>query len=88
LKPELIGYAHFGCYSDAVTRLKKTKEKVRIWSEIAQKGAKAGKTAEQIAQDIRKQDKELDYFNNLSKDEFDRDNYQFILTVNGLMTAK
>ncbi len=88
LKPELIGYAHFGCYPDAVRRLKKTREKVRIWLEIAQAGVKAGKTAEQVAQDIRQQDKELDYFNALGKDEFTRDNYQFVLTVNGLMTAK
>jgi len=88
LKPELIGYAHFGCYPDAVKRLKKTKEKVHMWFEIAQAGAKVGKTAEQVAQDIRQQDKELDYFHALGKDEFARDNYQFVLTVNGLMSAK
>ena len=88
LKPELIGYAHFGCYPDAVKRLEKTKKKVRMWLEIAQSGVKAGKTAEQVSQDIRKHDKELDYLNTLNKDEFDRDNYQFVLTVNGLMTAK
>ena len=87
-EPELIGYAHFGCYPDAVRRLKKTKEKVGVWLEIAQAGVKTGKTAEQVAQDIRKKDRELDYLDTLDKDVFARDNYQFVLTVNGLMTAK
>ncbi len=87
-KPDLIGYAHFGCYPDAVRRLRKTKEKVRMWLEIAQAGVKAGKTTEQVAQDIRKKDSELDYLDTLDKDEFARDNYQFVLTVSGLMTTK
>jgi glyoxylase-like metal-dependent hydrolase (beta-lactamase superfamily II) len=88
LKPDLIGFAHFGCYRDAVTRLEKTRNKVRMWLEIAQAGVKAGKTTEQVAQDIRRKDRELDYLDTLDKDEFARDNYQFVLTVSGLMTTK
>lgn len=88
LKPELIGYAHFGCYPDAVKRLEKTKEKVHMWLEIAQVGVKDRETTEQVAQDIRKKDRELDYLDTLDKDVFARDNYQFILTVTGLMTTK
>lgn len=88
LQPQLLGYAHFGCYPDAVARLSKTKEKVRVWSEIAQAGVKTGKTPEEVALDIRKRDRELEYLNFLEKDEFERDNHQFVLTVSGLMTAR
>lgn len=88
LQPELIAYGHFGCYPDAVQRLKKTKQKVQTWFEIAQAGVRAGKTPEQIAGDIKEQDKELEYFNKLHKTTFERDNYQFMLSVRGLMTAK
>jgi glyoxylase-like metal-dependent hydrolase (beta-lactamase superfamily II) len=88
LQPELIAYGHFGCYPDAVKRLKKTKEKVQTWFEIAQAGVNAGKIPEQVVGDIKEQDKELDYFKKLDKATFERDNYQFMLTVRGLMTAK
>jgi len=87
LQPRLLAYGHYGCFPDAVARLLRTKEKVSTWYEIAQAGVKAGKTPEQVAQDIREKDKDLAYFKALSKDEYERDNYQFILTVNGLMTA-
>jgi glyoxylase-like metal-dependent hydrolase (beta-lactamase superfamily II) len=88
LHPQLLAYAHFGCYPDAVTRLKLVKEKVRSWLDIARKGAKTGKTPDQVAHDIIEEDPELGYFKTLNKDEFARDNHQFVLTVSGLMTAK
>lgn len=88
LQPELLAYGHYGCFPDAVNRMKMAKEKVLIWHEIAQAGVRAGKTPEQVAQDIRETDKDLSYFNTLDKDEFERDNYQFVLTIEGLMTAK
>lgn len=88
LKPGLLGYGHYGCFPDAVTRMQATKEKVRMWLEIAQAGEKEGKTQEQVAQEIREKDKDLIYFSRLGKDEFERDNYQFVLTIKGLMTAR
>lgn len=87
-KPELLAYGHYGCFPDAVDRMKMTQEKVRVWYGIAQAGAEVGKTPEQVAREIRQKDKDLSYFDTLSKDEFERDNYQFVLTVQGLMTAK
>jgi glyoxylase-like metal-dependent hydrolase (beta-lactamase superfamily II) len=88
MHPQLLAYAHFGCYPDAVARLKLIKEKVRSWLDIAREGAKARKTPEQVAHDIIEEDPELGYFKTLNQDEFARDNHQFVLTVSGLMTAK
>lgn len=88
IHPKLIAYGHFGCFPDAVARLLQIKEKVSLWYQVAQTGVKTGKTPEQVAQDIIEKDRELAYFTTLDDDEYNRDNYQFILTVNGLMTAR
>jgi glyoxylase-like metal-dependent hydrolase (beta-lactamase superfamily II) len=88
LHPKLLAYGHHGYFAEAVTRMQTVKEKVRTWLEIAQAGARAEKTPEYVAQEIKEKDKDLAYFTRLSKDEFERDNYQFVLTVNGLMTAR
>jgi glyoxylase-like metal-dependent hydrolase (beta-lactamase superfamily II) len=88
LQPELLGYAHYGCFPDAVTKMLAVKEKLIMWYEIAQAGAKAGRTYEQVVQMVRDKDKDLTYFNALDKDEFERDNSQFVLTIQGLMTAR
>jgi glyoxylase-like metal-dependent hydrolase (beta-lactamase superfamily II) len=87
LQPRMLAYGHYGCFPDAVTRLLRAKEKISLWYDVAQAGVKAGKTPEQVAQDVREKDNDLAYFKALDKDEYERDNYQFVMTINGLMTA-
>jgi glyoxylase-like metal-dependent hydrolase (beta-lactamase superfamily II) len=88
LQPKLLGYAHYGCYPDAITRLRATKEKAQMWYDIAQAGARVGKTPEQVAQEVREKDKDLAYLSTLDKDEFVRDYSLFVTSIHGMMTAK
>lgn len=88
LQPALLGYAHFGCFDHAVERLNEVKAQTLRWYEIAQKGAKAGKTAEDIIGMIGAKDSTLDKINALNPKSYQRD-YKLILnTIRGLMTAK
>ena len=88
LKPAKLGYAHFGCYDNAVAKLQAVKAQTILWYEIAQAGAKEGKTAEEIIELIGKKDKTIDKLNALDKIIFQRDHTLIINTVRGLMTAK
>jgi glyoxylase-like metal-dependent hydrolase (beta-lactamase superfamily II) len=88
LKPTKIGYAHFGCYDDAVARLQAVKAQTILWYEMAQAGAKESKTAEEIIELIGKKDKTIDKLNALNKRIFQRDRTLILNTIRGLMTAK
>lgn len=88
LQPRLLCYAHMGGYPDAVLRLGATKAKARLWHSIAQAGAKAGKTAADIALEIRLQDSELEIMDRMSKEDLARDYDLFITSIKGLMTAQ
>ena len=88
LKPAKLGYAHFGCYDNAVAKLQAVKAQTILWYEIAQSGVKEGKTAEEIIELIGKKDKTIDKLNALDKIIFQRDHTLIINTVRGLMTAK
>ena len=88
LEPAKLGYAHFGCYDNAVARLQAVKAQTLLWYEIAQAGAKEGKTAEEIIELIGKKDKTIDKLNALDKSIFQRDRTLILNTVRGLMTAK
>ena len=88
LQPKLLGYAHHGCYPDAITRLRATKEKAQMWYDVAQAGAKAGKTPEQVAQEVREKDKDLAYLSVLDKDEFERERSLLVTSIHGMMTAR
>lgn len=84
LGPLFLCYAHFGCYPDAVSRLRATQDKARLWHGIARAGTEAGKTAEQVAQEIREKDPELAYLAALSSEEYERDYSLLVTSVNGL----
>jgi hypothetical protein len=88
LQPALLGYAHFGCYDNAVERLNEVKIQTMRWYEIAQKGVKAGKAAEDIIGTIGAEDNTIDKINALNPKSYQRD-YKLILnTIRGLMVAK
>ena len=88
LSPAKLGYAHFGCYDNAVAMLRAVKVQTILWYEIAQAGAKEGKTAEEIIKLIGKKDKTIDKLNALNKRIFQRDRTLILNTVRGLMTAR
>lgn len=52
LNPKVLYYPHFGNASDAVKRLKKYAEQIRIWLELAEDGVKKGETIETIRERI------------------------------------
>lgn len=88
LHPLFLCYAHFGCYPDAMKRLRATQDKARFWSGIARTGAEAGKTAEQVAREIREKDPELTYLTSISREEYERDYSLLVTSIHGLMTAR
>ena len=88
LRPAKLGYAHFGCYDNAVERLHAVKAQTLLWYEIAQPGVKDGKTAEEVIELIGKKDKTIDKLNVLDKSIFQRDRTLILNTIRGLMTAK
>ncbi|MCX6003812.1 MAG: MBL fold metallo-hydrolase [Chloroflexi bacterium] len=88
LRPVKLGYAHFGCYDNAIERLHAIREKVFLWHKIAQSAVREGKTAEEIIQLIRAKDKTLDRLDTLDKDTYGREYLLLLNSVQGLMTAK
>lgn len=88
LQPVKIGYAHYGCYDNAVERLKKVRAQTLLWYEIAQARMKAGKTAEDIVKTITVEDKEISKLNGLSEDTYRREYSMLVNSIRGLMTAK
>jgi len=88
LRPLFLCYAHFGCFPDAVKRLRSTQDKARSWHWIARAGAEAGRTAEQVAQEIREKDTDLAYLTALNPEEYERDYSLLVKSVSGLMTAR
>jgi glyoxylase-like metal-dependent hydrolase (beta-lactamase superfamily II) len=88
LQPVMLGYAHFGCYDNAIERLQAIRKQVLLWHEIAQSGLRDGKTAEDIIRLIGQRDKTIDLFTTLNQDVYQREYQLLITSINGLMTAK
>jgi glyoxylase-like metal-dependent hydrolase (beta-lactamase superfamily II) len=88
LQPAKICYAHIGCHNNAIERLKDAKAQTLLWYEIAQQGAKEGKTAEEVVQLIKVKDKTIGLFDKLDKNTYQREQSLLIASVNGLMTAR
>lgn len=84
LEPQRLCYGHFGCYDNALERLKLYGEKVLTWHETANSAARAGKNAEDILQLLREKDKSLAYLDGLDRDEYNREFVLLVNTINGL----
>jgi glyoxylase-like metal-dependent hydrolase (beta-lactamase superfamily II) len=88
LQPVKLGYAHFGCYDNAVERLRAVRAQTLLWYEIAQEGAEGGKTAEDVIQFIMAKDETINKLNTLDKDIYKREYSMLISSIHGMMTAK
>jgi glyoxylase-like metal-dependent hydrolase (beta-lactamase superfamily II) len=88
LQPLKLGYAHFGCYDNAIARLQAVRVQTQLWYEIAQIGVKDGKTAEEIFRLILAKDKTIEKMNTLETATYQREYSITLNTINGLMTAK
>jgi glyoxylase-like metal-dependent hydrolase (beta-lactamase superfamily II) len=88
LNPQVLCYAHFGAFPDAVGRLRAAQAKAKLWFDAAQRGVQTGKTAEQVAENLRAIDPDLAHLGRLAKEEFNRDFSLLVTSVHGLMTAK
>ena len=84
LKPRRLCYGHFGCYDNALERLKLYREKVLTWYETVSSAAETGKNPEEILSLLRKKDTGLGYLDGLDKDEYDREFALLINTIRGL----
>jgi len=84
LKPQKLCYAHFGCYDDAVARLKAIRRKILEWHEIINSAAREGKDQEGILLLLRENDRSLDYLDKLNEDEYNREHILLINDINGL----
>ncbi len=88
LQPVKLGYAHFGCYDNAVERLRVARAQTLLWYEIAQAGARDGKTAEDIIHLIRAKDKTIDKLDSCDNYTYQREYSMLTSSIHGLMTAK
>lgn len=84
LNPQRICYGHFGCYDSAVEKLKRARQQVLDWYNIANEEKVTGKSPEQIMDIIRSKDRELDYLKGLDKDAFERESVLLMNTIRGL----
>ena len=84
LEPKTLCYGHFGCYSNAMERLRLARSKLLTWYEIAGSAAREGKTAEEILGLLRTKDRDLDYLDHLGKDAYRREHDLLVNTINGL----
>ena len=88
LKPDKIGYSHFGCYGDAVKKLRAVRAQTVLWHEIVRAGAKNGQTAEDMFALLRTSDDTIDKIEKLDRSVYPRDYALILNTIRGLMAAE
>ena len=84
LEPGVMCYGHFGCYEQAVERLRRSRQTVLDWYEFINLAAKEGKSPEDILAMLREKDKSLDYLGGLNRDEYNREHALLLNSVNGM----
>jgi glyoxylase-like metal-dependent hydrolase (beta-lactamase superfamily II) len=84
LEPKTLCYSHFGCYGNAVERLRLARSKLLTWYGIAGSAARESKTAEEILVLLRVKDRDLDYLDSLGSDAYRREHDLLVNTINGL----
>jgi glyoxylase-like metal-dependent hydrolase (beta-lactamase superfamily II) len=84
LEPKTLCYGHFGCYNDAVGRLRLARSKLLAWHEVVGAATREGRAAEDILALLRRKDRDLDYLDALSRDDYRREHDLLINSINGL----
>ena len=84
LEPKTLCYGHFGCYGNAVERLRLARSKLLRWYEIVGSAAGQGRAAEEILVLLRGKDRDLDYLDSLGQDAYRREHDLLINSINGL----
>lgn len=84
LQPDALCYGHFGCYENAVERLRMARSKLIRWYDTVGSAARQGKSAEEILMLLRSQDQGLNYLDSLDQDAYRREHDLLINTINGL----
>jgi glyoxylase-like metal-dependent hydrolase (beta-lactamase superfamily II) len=87
LKPELICYAHYGCYHDAVKRLEHYRQKIMLWNEIITDAAKEEKDPEALFLLMREKDADLGYLDTLDADEYRREHVLILNSILGISNS-
>jgi len=84
LEPKTLCYGHFGCYGNAVERLRLARSKLLAWHEVVGAATREGHAAEDILALLRRKDRDLDYLDALGKDAYRRERDLLINSINGL----
>jgi glyoxylase-like metal-dependent hydrolase (beta-lactamase superfamily II) len=84
LEPKKLCYGHFGCYDDAVKRLRLIRSKLLMWHEIVGSAAREGKNQELILSLLKEKDKGLDYLDALDRPAFEREHTFLLNSIAGL----
>ncbi len=84
LEPKTLCYGHFGCYDNAVERLRLARSKLLEWHGTAASAAREGKGPEEILGLLRSRDRDLDYLDALSQDAYRREHDLLVNTIAGL----
>jgi glyoxylase-like metal-dependent hydrolase (beta-lactamase superfamily II) len=87
MEPSIICYAHRGFAKDAVKELQACKTKLHLWYGIAQAGVKAGKTTQQVFEDIKQADLGIKKMF-VNKDAAEHDIGLILQSIQGMMTSK
>ncbi len=87
LQPQKLCYGHFGCFDNAVERLKHYREKLLLWHKLVNNAARTGKTSEDIFTLLKKEDTDLDYLDIMSQGEYAREAGLLINSIVGLTDA-
>jgi hypothetical protein len=84
LKPKTLCYGHFGCYDDAVGRLRLVRSKLLTWHEIEGSAVREGKDQDQILSLLREKDQSLGYLDSLDEPTYRREHNFLLNSINGL----
>ncbi len=88
LAPDKICFGHFGCFDDAIGRMKTARQQMVTWYETIKAAAEAGKEPEEILTQLRAEDEALDVLNSLDEASFEREHSLLLNTVKGMASAR
>ncbi len=83
LHPRMLCYGHFGCYDNAVKRLERMKQKIKMWHDVIKSASKRITNPEDIIPLLREKDADLGFLDNAGRDDYQR---QLVInSIRGLM---